>query len=84
MPFTADSAGSMFGFFFRAEPVRSYADARGADLELFRRFFHAALARGVYLAPSAFEAGFLSAAHGDEEIASTLERLDAALGEARH
>jgi len=84
VPFTADSAGSMFGFFFRAEPVRSYADARGADLELFRRFFHAALARGVYLAPSAFEAGFLSAAHGDEVIASTLERLDAALGEARH
>jgi glutamate-1-semialdehyde 2,1-aminomutase len=84
VPFTADSAGSMFGFFFRAEPVRSYADARGADLELFRRFFHAALARGVYLAPSAFEAGFVSAAHGDEEIASTLERLDAALGEARH
>ena len=57
VPFTADSAGSMFGFFFRAEPVRSYADARTADVELFRRFFHAALERGVYLAPSAFEAG---------------------------
>jgi glutamate-1-semialdehyde 2,1-aminomutase len=84
VPFTADSAGSMFGFFFRAEPVRSFSDALTADVELFRRFFHAALARGVYLAPSAFEAGFLSAAHGDAEIASTLERLDAALAEARH
>jgi len=84
VPFTADSAGSMFGFFFRAEPVRSFADAKTADVELFRRFFHAALARGVYLAPSAFEAGFLSAAHGDGEIALTLERLDAALAEARH
>jgi len=83
VPFTADSAGSMFGFFFRAEPVRSYADARTADVELFRRFFHAALDRGVYIAPSAFEAGFVSAAHGDDEIALTLERLDDALGAAR-
>jgi glutamate-1-semialdehyde 2,1-aminomutase len=83
VPFTADCAGSMFGFFFRAEPVRSYADARTADVELFRRVFHAALSRGVYLAPSAFEAGFMSAAHGDEEIAHTLERLDGALAEAR-
>src|SRR3954469_23399803 len=66
-PFTADSAGSMFGFFFRAEPVRSFSDAMTADVELFRRFFHAALARGVYLAPSAFEAGFLSAADGDAQ-----------------
>jgi glutamate-1-semialdehyde 2,1-aminomutase len=83
VPFTADCAGSMFGFFFRAEPVRSYADARTADVELFRRFFHAALDRGVYLAPSAFEAGFVSAAHGDEEIALTLQHLDDALGAAR-
>lgn len=83
IPFTGDSAGSMFGFFFRAEPVRSYADAREADVALFRRFFHAALDRGVYIAPSAFEAGFMSAAHGDEEIALTLERLDQAMEAAR-
>ena len=57
----------------------SFADAKTADVELFRRFFHAALDRGVYLAPSAFEAGFMSSAHGDAEIALTLERLDAAL-----
>jgi len=83
VPFTADSAGSMFGFFFRAEPVRSFADARTSDVALFKRFFHAALARGVYLAPSPYEAGFTSAAHGDAEIALTLEKLDAALAEAR-
>ena len=83
VPFTADCAGSMFGFFFRAEPVRSFADARTSDVALFRRFFHAALARGVYLAPSPYEAGFTSAAHGDAEIALTLEKLDAALAEAR-
>jgi glutamate-1-semialdehyde 2,1-aminomutase len=83
VPFTADCAGSMFGFYFRAEPVRSFADARTSDVALFKRFFHAALARGVYLAPSPYEAGFTSAAHGDAEIALTLEKLDAALGEAR-
>lgn len=81
VPFTADCAGSMFGFFFRADPVRSFADAKASNVDIFRQFFHAALRRGVYFAPSAFEAGFVSAAHGDAEIASTLERLDAALGD---
>ena len=79
VPFTADCAGSMFGFFFRAEPVRSYADARTADVARFRRFFHAALDRGVYLAPSAFEAGFLSVAHDSAVIDRTLARLEDAL-----
>ena len=83
VPFTAEAAGSMFGFFFRAEPVRSFADAKESDVALFRRFFHGALTRGVYIAPSAFEAAFVSSAHGDAEIALTLERLDAALAEAR-
>jgi glutamate-1-semialdehyde 2,1-aminomutase len=79
VPFTASHSGTMWGFFFRAEPVRSFADAKTADTGRFRRFFHGALERGVYLAPSAFEAGFMSAAHGDAEIDLTLERLDAAL-----
>ena len=79
IPFTADCAGSMFGFFFRGEPVRSYADARTADVGRFRRFFHAALERGVYLAPSAFEAGFVSSAHDASVIDDALARLDAAL-----
>jgi glutamate-1-semialdehyde 2,1-aminomutase len=79
VPFTADAAGSMWGFFFRAEPVRSFADAKTADAERFRRFFHAALDRGVYLAPSPFEAAFMSAAHSDDDVATALERLDAAM-----
>jgi len=83
VPFTADSAGSMWGLFFRAEPVRNFTDAKASDVARFRRFFHEALARGVYLAPSPFEAGFLSAAHGDAEIDATLERLDDALGAVR-
>ena len=79
VPLTADSAGTMWGFFFRAEPVRSYADARQSDVALFARFFHAALERGVYLAPSAFEAAFMSAAHGDAEVGLALERLEGAM-----
>ena len=79
VPFTADCAGSMWGFFFRAEPVRSFADAKTADVERFKRFFHAALERGVYLAPSAFEAAFMSAAHTDADIGETIQRLDDAL-----
>ncbi len=83
VPFTAAHAGSMFGFFFRREPVRSFADAKGSDVAFFRRFFHAALERGVYLAPSPFEAAFMSAAHGDAEVDAALERLDEAMREAR-
>jgi glutamate-1-semialdehyde 2,1-aminomutase len=82
VPLTAGHEGSMWGFFFHPGPVRDFATARQADVALFRRFFHAALVRGVYLAPSAFEAGFTSAAHGDREIDETLDRLDAALGDA--
>jgi glutamate-1-semialdehyde 2,1-aminomutase len=83
VPFSADHAGSMWGFFFRAEPVRRFADARTSDTELFKRFYHEVLARGVYLAPSPFEAAFMSAAHSDADIAAALERMDAALGAAR-
>ncbi len=79
IPFTADSAGSMWGFFFRAEPVRTFSDAKTADVERFKRFFHAALERGVYLAPSAFEAAFTSSAHDDSVIEETLNRLDDAM-----
>jgi glutamate-1-semialdehyde 2,1-aminomutase len=82
IPLTADHAGSMWGFFFSAEPVRSFAQAKESDTNLFNRFFHAALDRGVYLAPSAFEAAFLSAAHSHEDIAETLNRLDDALRHA--
>jgi glutamate-1-semialdehyde 2,1-aminomutase len=83
VPFTADSAGSMWGFFFSAEPVRDFAGAKRADAELFRRFFHAALERGVYLAPSPFEAAFMSAAHGDDVLDDALARIEDALRAAR-
>jgi glutamate-1-semialdehyde 2,1-aminomutase len=83
VPFTADFAGTMFGFFFRAEPVRSYRDARGADVAFFRRFFHAALERGVYVAPSAFEAGFVSSAHSDSDIDEAISRMGDAMVAAR-
>ena len=79
IPFTADCAGSMWGFFFRGEPVRSFADAKTSDVDRFRRFFNEALRRGVYLAPSAFEAAFMSAAHSDADIDETIGRLDEAL-----
>src|SRR4051794_8479235 len=64
VPFSSSSAGSMWGFFFNGEPVRNFTDAKASDAGIFRLFFHAALDRGVYLAPSAFESCFMSAAHG--------------------
>jgi glutamate-1-semialdehyde 2,1-aminomutase len=79
VPFTAASAGSMWGFFFRAEPVRSFADAKTSNAERFRRFFHAVLERGVYIAPSPFEAAFMSSAHSDDDVANALERFDDAM-----
>ena len=78
VPFVAAHAGSMWGFFFSDQPVVNYSDAKASDVALFRLFFHAALDRGVYLAPSAFESCFMSAAHGDDEISIAL----ASLGEA--
>jgi glutamate-1-semialdehyde 2,1-aminomutase len=72
----------MWGFFFSSSPVRNFTDAKASDVKLFRRFFHAALDRGVYLAPSAFEACFMSAAHGDAEVASALEKMEEAMEQA--
>ncbi|MBA3645592.1 MAG: glutamate-1-semialdehyde 2,1-aminomutase [Gemmatimonadaceae bacterium] len=84
VPLTADHAGSMWGYFFTSGPVRNLDDARKSDVAFFKRFFHAALDRGLNLAPSAFEAGFVSSAHGSAEIGSALsiisESLEAASG----
>jgi glutamate-1-semialdehyde 2,1-aminomutase len=74
VPLATNHVCGMFGFFFTSAPrVTGYADAMRCDLEAFKRFFHAMLSEGVYLAPSAFEAGFVSAAHDEAEIAATLE-----------
>jgi len=73
IPIAVEHAGGMFGFVFTDDaPVRSFAQVAAADVDRFRAFFHAMLAEGVYFAPSAFEAGFVSAAHRDDEIESTL------------
>jgi len=71
--------GGMFGFFFHPGPVRSFADAKKADAAAFRRFFAAMLDAGIYLAPSPFEAGFVSLAHRPVDIAATLAAARAAL-----
>jgi len=70
--FSAASVGGMFGIFFRATPPASFAEAMQCDTETFNRFFHAMLAAGFYLAPSAFEAGFVSSAHGEAEVGRTV------------
>jgi len=72
VPLTTNRVGGMFGLFFSDEKVDTYAQAIACDTAAFNRFFHAMLERGVYLAPSAFEAGFMSSAHDDEVIARTL------------
>jgi len=72
VPFSVNRVGAMFGLFFTDETVESYAQATTADVAAFNRFFHGMLERGVYLAPSAFEAGFVSSAHDDDVIAATI------------
>ncbi|HMH83716.1 MAG TPA: glutamate-1-semialdehyde 2,1-aminomutase [Gemmatimonadales bacterium] len=83
VPLATGHAGSMWGSYFAPGPVRNFAQAKGADTALFARWHQAALARGVFLAPSAFEAGFVSSAHTDADIDFSIAQLDAALGEAR-
>jgi glutamate-1-semialdehyde 2,1-aminomutase len=72
LTFSGDSVGGMFGVYFAEEPPSSYAQVMASDKDRFNRFFHAMLARGVYLAPSAFEAGFVSIAHDTKVIEATI------------
>jgi glutamate-1-semialdehyde 2,1-aminomutase len=72
IPFSAASVGGMFGIFFRATPPAGFAEAMQCNTETFNRFFHAMLAAGIYLAPSAYEAGFVSSAHGEAEVGRTV------------
>ncbi|MGH8192933.1 MAG: glutamate-1-semialdehyde 2,1-aminomutase [Woeseiaceae bacterium] len=74
IPLAVTAIGGMFGFVFTDEsPISRFSQVAGADIDRFRSFFHGMLERDVYLAPSAFEAGFVSSAHGDEEITRTLD-----------
>jgi glutamate-1-semialdehyde 2,1-aminomutase len=75
---TTNRSCAMFGLFFTDRKVETFADAVACDTAAFNRFFHGLLRRGVYFAPSAFEAGFLSSAHGDAEIGYTLDAARAA------
>ena len=73
VPLTANQVGGMFGLFFTdADKVTDFAGSMACDQERFKKFFHGMLDRGVYMAPSAFEAGFVSSAHTDDDIAKTL------------
>ncbi len=72
IPFRSQSVGTMFGFFFTDAAVHTYEDAKTADADRFVRFFSGMLERGVYLAPSAFESGFLSSAHSDADVEATI------------
>jgi glutamate-1-semialdehyde 2,1-aminomutase len=74
VPLATNHVCGMFGFFFTAAPrIERYSQAIACDVERFKKFFHAMLAEGIYLAPSAFEAGFVSSAHTSEHIDTTIE-----------
>lgn len=77
IPFTTNYIGGMFGIFFTDIPkVTNYSQATNCNVAMFKRFFHAMLERGIYLAPSAYEAGFMSAAHTNMEIDATLQAAE--------
>ena len=79
VPFSTCNQGGMFGLFFSANKATGFADLAQCDQEHFKRFFHAMLKQGVYLAPSAFEAGFVSSKHDDDIIAQTLSAAQKAI-----
>ncbi len=83
VPFSVQAVGGMFGLYFRPEPPTTYEEVLACNREAFNRFFHRMLQEGVYLAPSAFEAGFVSAAHGPAEIERTLEAAERAFDALR-
>jgi len=76
--FSAKSVGGMFGIYFRAAAPSSYAEVLECDKESFKRFFHGMLEQGIYLAPSAYEAGFVSSAHSTSDIAATISAAGSA------
>jgi glutamate-1-semialdehyde 2,1-aminomutase len=82
VPMVANSCGGMWGTFFHEGPVTDFATAKQSDTAMYARWHSAALDRGVFLAPSAFEAAFVSTAHNDDVLATALERLTLALADA--
>ncbi len=81
IPMSANRVGGMFGLFFTTKPeVKSFADVMDCDVNRFRAFFHGMLAEGIYLAPSAFEAGFVSIAHEQDHLDATIEAAGRVMG----
>jgi glutamate-1-semialdehyde 2,1-aminomutase len=79
IPFVTTQAGGMFGLYFsQANDIVTFDDVMASDINRFKRFFHAMLEGGVYLAPSAFEAGFTSIAHGEAELDITFKAAEQA------
>jgi glutamate-1-semialdehyde 2,1-aminomutase len=82
IPLTTSQVGGMFGIFFTdADKVETFAQVQECDLERFKKFFHLCLEKGVYLAPSAFEAGFVSAAHSYDDLDNTISAIGEALAQ---
>jgi glutamate-1-semialdehyde 2,1-aminomutase len=82
VPYAANRVGSMFTGFFTSGAVTDYASAKHADTRAYARYFHSMLEQGIYLAPSQFEAGFVSLAHTDADVEATLKAAGAAFGAA--
>ena len=80
VPFSAQSVGGMFGFYFRSDLPRNLTDVMDSDVQAFNRFFHGMLDRGIYFAPSAFEAGFASLAHAEADIDATMDAAAESFG----
>lgn len=82
IPFCTTSVGGMFGIFFtELKNIKTFADVKTCDVERFKQFFHAMLQQGIYLAPSAYETGFVSSMHGEKEIAKTLAAAERAFAQ---
>lgn len=78
-PLSTNHVCGMFGLFFTDKPVKTYSDATSSDIEFFKKFFHGLLEEGIYIAPSAFEAGFMSNAHTYEDLDATIAAMDRVL-----
>ncbi len=84
IPFVTTQVGAMFGLYFSgADSIQTFADVMASDAQRFNRFFHLMLDGGVYLAPSAYEAGFTSIAHGETELKITLDAAERAFAQLK-
>ena len=79
IPITTNRVGSMMTLFFTSGPVRNFEEAKKSDTNLYGKFFHALVAEGVYIAPSAYEAMFVSTAHTSEDICNAIRAIESAM-----